>query len=396
MAIADPYVPAPPVRPRRHQRWYSRYNLTLILITFFFLFGLISLWPYIFVTIGSGHAGVYYSLLFGGTDTKWIRREGFHFKFPWDTIFDYDIRIQQLAYRYSVISADGLIIQFRTSVRCRPRFESLGLLQQTIGPDYVDKIVIPETQTALREVVGDTPLDQIYSTNVNILQKAVVRTVQEISGKYIEIDDILITDIGIPDEIKRAIEAKLAQQQNSLQYDYVLSVSRKEAERKRIEAEGIRDFQNIVTPGISLNFLRWKGIEATLDLSKSANTKVIVIGAQNGLPLILDTASGLSSTNSNQTTPSLNLNSVEPSPPGPLQEPPVPKISSNEVENPGLLVPVPVSTPGPNSALSPWPLEPTPLPTPVPPVTHEAPTPSPSAQSPVTRERAQPNSPTVN
>jgi regulator of protease activity HflC (stomatin/prohibitin superfamily) len=385
MAIVDPYVAAPRVRSRP-SRWYDRHNLALILITFIVLFGLISLWPYVFVVIASGHAGVYYSLFFGGTDVKWIRREGFHLKFPWDKVYDYDIRIQQLAYRYSVISADGLVIQFRTSVRCRPRFESLGLLQQNIGPDYVEKVVIPETQTALREVVGDTPLDQIYSTNVSILQKAVVKAFQELSGRYIAIDDILITDIDIPEQIKKAIESKLTQQQNSLQYDYVLSVSRKEAERKRIEAEGIRDFQNIVTPGISQNFLRWKGIEATLDLSKSANAKVIVIGAQNGLPLILDTASGLSPTSE---TPAPAQNLAEPPPLTPFEEPPVPKINSDLAKTPGLLVPVPIATPDANAlnlGISP------PPPTPVPPVTRESPSPSTSTspRPPVTRETAGP------
>ena len=130
-----------------------------------------------------------------------------------------------------------------------------------------------------------------------ILEETMDRTIEKLTGKYILIDQILIIGVNIPETLKRAIEAKLTQQQNVIQYDYVLSVARKEAERKRIEAEGIRDFQKIVTPGISPNFLRWKGIEATLDLSKSANAKVVVIGAQSGLPLILDTSSALPSTN---------------------------------------------------------------------------------------------------
>jgi len=299
------------------------------------------------VNIQSGHAGVYYSLLFGGTDTRHIRREGIQFKLPWDTIFDYDIRIQQLTYRYSVISADGLTVQFNTSVRWRPRLEGLGLLQKEIGPDYAQKIVIPETQTALREVVGNTPIDQIYSTNVLILQRAVVRAVEDMSGKYIAVDNILITDVDIPAGLRNAIEAKVTQFQNSLQYDYVLSVAKKEAERKRIEAEGIRDFQSIVTPGISENFLRWKGIEATLDLARSDNAKVVVIGAQNGLPLILDTGSTL-------PLPSANFPFPSPSPaanasPSPYQEPEVPKVPSSTEINPQHLAPVTVPTPAINA-----------------------------------------------
>jgi regulator of protease activity HflC (stomatin/prohibitin superfamily) len=354
-------VKGPTARWTRLRRWRERHQLKLIVGVFLLVFGLILLWPYIVVYISSGHAGVYYSLLFGGTDTRHIRREGIQFKLPWDTIFDYDVRIQQLTYQYSVISSDGLTVQFNTSVRWRPRLESLGLLQKNIGPDYSDKIVKPETQTALREVVGNTPIDQIYSTNVLILQRAVVRAVEDISGKYIAIDNILITDVEIPEGLKKAIEAKVTQFQNSLQYDYVLSVAQKEAERKRIEAEGIRDFQNIVTPGISENFLRWKGIEATLDLARSDNSKVVVIGAQNGLPLILDTAStlpfpSLSPTVKASPSPSPSASSY--------QEPSVPKVSSSTETNPQNLVPVAVATPQISPPTVPTP---TPFPTITPP-----------------------------
>jgi len=329
-------VTAPPGRVPRSRQWHERHKLKIIFGVFVLLFGVTLLWPYCVVYIPSGHAGVYYSLLFGGTDTRRIRKEGIQFKGPWDTIFDYDVRIQQLTYKYSVISSDGLTVQFNTSVRWRPRLESLGLLQKQIGPDYAQKIVIPETQTALREVVGNTPIDQIYSTNVTILQRAVVRAVEEISGEYITIDKVLITDVDIPEALRKSIEAKVTQYQNSLQYDYVLSVAKKEAERKRIEAEGIRDFQEIVTPGISENFLRWKGIEATLDLARSDNSKVVVIGAQNGLPLILDTGSTLPLPS---PSPAVKASS------SPYQEPPVPKVPSSTEINPQNLVPVPVATP---------------------------------------------------
>jgi regulator of protease activity HflC (stomatin/prohibitin superfamily) len=335
-------VNAPPGRVSRSRQWYERHTLKIIFGVFLLCFGVTLLWPYCVVYIESGHAGVYYSLLFGGTDTRHIRKEGIQFKFPWDTIFDYDVRIQQLTYRYSVISADGLTVQFNTSVRWKPRLEGLGLLQKEIGPDYAQKIVIPETQTALREVVGNTPIDQIYSTNVLILQRAVVRAVEDMSGKYIAVDNILITDVDIPTALKNAIEAKVTQFQNSLQYDYVLSVAKKEAERKRIEAEGIRDFQSIVTPGISENFLRWKGIEATLDLARSDNSKVVVIGAQNGLPLILDTGSTLPLPSA---SPSASPSPAAKASPSPYQEPEVQKVPSSSEINPQHLAPVTVATP---------------------------------------------------
>ena len=353
--------------PRRNRRWswWERNDINFVISVFILVFLIIVLWPTIFVDIQSGHAGVYFSLLFGGTDTKSVRGEGFQLKFPWDTIFDYDIRLQQVPYEFSVISGDGLQLQIRVSVRCRPLRQRLALLQKDIGPDYVEKIVIPQTQLALRTVAGSYSAEKLYSTSRGILEEAMDKTIERLTGKYILIDQILITGVYIPEALKRAIEAKLTEQQNVLQYDYVLGVAKKEAERKRIEAEGIRDFQRIVTPGISPNFLRWKGIEATLDLSKSANAKVIVIGAQNGLPLILDTSSALPPTSPTQV-PLLPQPSSSP-----YQEPPVEKTNPAAVTNPGLLVPVPVAT-APESSSTP---EPSPMASPIAPVTRETPAP---------------------
>jgi regulator of protease activity HflC (stomatin/prohibitin superfamily) len=271
--------------------WWRRNDLTVIVWAVVIGFLIVILWPFVFVEIPSGHGGVYYSLFFGGTDVQWVRKEGFQLKFPWDTIFDYDVRVQQVVYDYSVISLDGLVVQFKVSIRYRPRLDRLGLLQKNIGPNYVQTIVVPETQQAIREVVGDNSAEKTYTTSIGVLEEALDRVIEELTGKYITIDTVKIQGVDIPDSLKAAIERKLAERQNALQYDYVIAIAQKEAERKRIEAQGIRDFQNIVTPGISENFLRWKGIEATIDLAKSNNAKVVVIGSQNGLPLILDTSS---------------------------------------------------------------------------------------------------------
>jgi regulator of protease activity HflC (stomatin/prohibitin superfamily) len=326
---------------RRRWGWWERNDINIVISIFVLVFLIIVLWPSIYVNIPSGHAGVYFSLLFGGTDTSSVRGEGFQLKLPWDKIYDYDIRLQQVPYEFSVITGDGLQLRIRVSVRCRPLRQRLALLQKDIGPNYVEVIVIPQTQLALRTVAGTYSAERLYSMSRGILEEAMDRTIERLTGKYILIDQILITDVTIPQTLKAAIEAKLSQQQNVKQYDFVLDVAKKEAERKRIEAAGIRDFQQIVTPGISPNFLRWKGIEATLDLAKSANAKVVVIGAQSGLPLILDTSSGLPSVNPDQV-PLLPKPSASP-----VQEPPVEKTNPTSSSNPGLLVPNPVVTPMP-------------------------------------------------
>jgi regulator of protease activity HflC (stomatin/prohibitin superfamily) len=269
------------------------------------VFGLLLfvLWPTIHVTIESGHAGVYYSLLFGGTDTTWIRNEGLQLKFPWDKIYDYDLRIQHVPFSYTVISSDGLTVQCTVSVRCQPRRDSLGLLQKYIGPNYIEKFVLPQTQTVVRTVIGREAAEAVYRTNGRLLEESLRRTMDQLSVKYISIDNILITSIEIPEALKKAIESKLIQAQNSQRYDFVITTAQKEANRKRIEARGIRDFQNIVAPGITENFLRWKGIDATVELAKSNNSKVVVVGAGNGLPLILDTASGVGTRSSVPSAP---------------------------------------------------------------------------------------------
>jgi regulator of protease activity HflC (stomatin/prohibitin superfamily) len=305
---ADPLDSGRPTPKKGWKGWWQRNDINVVIGIVIVVLALVVLWPSIFVIIPSGHAGVYYSLFFGGTNTKTVCKEGFWLKSPWDKVYDYDIRLQLVSYDYSVISGDGLVLQFKVSVRCRPRLDTLAFLQKDIGPDYIDKIVIPESQQAIRQVVGDNTAEKIYTTSASVLEEAVDRVIEDLTGTYITLDSIMIRGVEIPPTLQQAIETKLASQQNSLQYDFVISAARKEAERKRIEAEGIRDFQNIVTPGISENFLRWKGIEATLDLAKSSNAKVVVIGAQNGLPLILDTSSTPYSATANPT----------PLPPSPL------------------------------------------------------------------------------
>jgi regulator of protease activity HflC (stomatin/prohibitin superfamily) len=297
----------PPNRKKGFSGWWQRNDINVVIGIVIAVLMLTVMWPSIFVTIPSGHAGVYYSLLFGGTDIKRVCTEGYWLKSPWDKIFDYDVRQQLVSYDYSVISADGLPLEFKVSVRCRPRLSSLARLQKDIGPDYLNKIIIPESQQAIRQVVGDNSAEKTYTTSPSVLEEAIDRIIEELTGKYIVVDTIMIRGVAIPAALQRAIEEKLAHQQNSLQYTFVLSSEKQEAERKRIEAEGIRDFQSIVTPGVSENFLRWRGIEATLELAKSPNSKVVVIGAQNGLPLILDTSSpSPGSTKATSPTPLLS------------------------------------------------------------------------------------------
>ncbi len=154
---------------------------------------------------------------------------------------------------------------------------------------YVNKIVIPEVESALRKVIGQYEAEEVYSTKRGIIQKFINEAVSQISERFVKVDDVMITNVELPKLIREAIELKLEQKQRAEAYLYILQKEKKEAERKRIEAKGIRDYNKIVASSLSEQILTWKGIQATLKLSESENAKVIIVGAgEDGLPIILN------------------------------------------------------------------------------------------------------------
>jgi len=243
----------------------------------------------IMITIPSGSAGVLYKKFSGGTVTDEAFGEGVHFIAPWNTMFQYDVRTQEVEETMEVLSANGLSIRVDVSVRFAPDKNKLGGIHQTLGQSYLQKIIIPEVRSSTRRVIGQYTPEELYSSRRDSIQQEIfVATREAVSQKNLILDALLIRSVELPPTIKTAIENKLKQEQESEEYEFRISKERKEAERKQIEAEGIKAFQDIVSEGINDRLLKWKGIEATLELSKSQNTKVIVIGAgDSGLPLIL-------------------------------------------------------------------------------------------------------------
>lgn len=250
---------------------------------------LIILWQTATVKIESGEAGVLYKQFGGGTVTNSYYTEGFHFIAPWNDMFVYNVRNQEQQEDIEALSKNGLTIQMEMSIRFRPIISEVGNIHQTIGLDYKDVVVLPEVRSAARQIIGRYNPEELYSTKRDFIQDEIYNNVKErLEQKHIYLDAILIRGIELPPNIKGAIEKKLKQEQESKEYEFRIEKEAKEAERKRIEAQGIKDFQDIVSEGISDKLLRWKGIEATLDLAKSQNAKVVVIGqGDDGLPLIL-------------------------------------------------------------------------------------------------------------
>jgi regulator of protease activity HflC (stomatin/prohibitin superfamily) len=241
------------------------------------------------IFVNAGEAAVLFKRFDGGTQLDKVYGEGFHLIFPWNTMTVYNVRIQHELKQFQVLSANGLKIKVDASIRYRPFKDNLPDLHQQVGTEYADRIVFPEVEAVVRQIFGQYLPEDIYSSQKFIIQNTVQNAIFEVSERFVDLDELLITRITLPDMIVNAIEEKLEKEQVALGYQFRLDSERLEAERKRIEASGIRDFQSIVSSGLTENYLRFKGIEATLKLAESPNAKIVVIGGgKDGLPIILD------------------------------------------------------------------------------------------------------------
>ncbi|KJS32459.1 MAG: hypothetical protein VR64_06625 [Desulfatitalea sp. BRH_c12] len=255
-----------------------------------FLFALVYLWSSIFITIQSGELGILYRRFSGGTVVDKVYGEGLRIVWPWNVMTVYNVRYQTIPHNLEVLTRKGLKIKVYLSIRYRPETEVLGVLHQVVGPDYLKKIVIPEVEATLRTVLGQHDAEEIYTTRKGVVQQVVNESLERVSQRFVKIDNVMITGLELPPKIKEAIETKLEGQQMAQAYEFKLALEEKEAERKRIEAGGIRDYNLMIESSLSEKVLKWKGVEATRDLSKSANSKVVIIGGgKDGLPVILDT-----------------------------------------------------------------------------------------------------------
>ena len=244
-----------------------------------------------FITIDSGKKGVLFKRFGGGLDKENIYGQGFHIVAPWNTMFVYDVRKLQTEEAMDVLSSNGLSITVDVSVIYRPKAEKIGYLHDLIGTEYLQRIIIPEMRSSVRKIIGRYTPEELYSTKREVVQTEIFNeTTKVLDENHIILDAVLIRSVNLPATIKTAIESKLKQEQESLEYEFRIQKESKEAERKAIEAKGIQNFQRIVTEGISDKLLMWKGIETTNELAKSPNSKIVVIGSgKNGLPLILNT-----------------------------------------------------------------------------------------------------------
>ena len=241
------------------------------------------------VTIDAGHAGVLFKTFGGGLDTERTYGEGFHFIAPWNKMYLYETRQQEVAEDMNVLSSNGLEISVDVSVWYQPTYSELGLLHGTIGSTYLQRVVSPSLRAAARSVIGRYTPEEIYSTMRDVIQDEIyAETIETLQDKHVQVNKVLIRSIILPPTIKQAIESKLKQEQESLEYEFKLQKALKEAERQKIDAEGKATANKILSASLTDKILQEKGISATLQLASSPNSKVVIIGGgEGGLPIIL-------------------------------------------------------------------------------------------------------------
>ncbi len=242
-----------------------------------------------FLIIQAGERGVIFKPYTSGLDKENIYSEGFHIIAPWNDMYIYDVREQQRDEPMDVLDKNGLSISMDVTVRFNPVFDKIGFLHQQFGVNFINVLVVPEVRSCVRKVAGRYTAEEIYSTKrAEVEQSIIEETKKVLIDNYIEMKALLIRSINLPAQIKGAIESKLQQEQEALAYEFRLQREQSEAERRRIEAEGIASFNRIVNASLTEKIIQQRGIEATIELAKSQNTKVIVIGSgKDGLPLIL-------------------------------------------------------------------------------------------------------------
>ena len=261
------------------------YLITLVLVlTLLILY----FWNRIFVVIGPGQAGALYRPLTSGTVTDYVYPEGLQVLFPLNKMTIYDTRVQVIQHDFTVLTNRGLPITLKLAIRFRPIYELVGVLHQQVGVDYPKKVILPQIESVLRRRIGQHSPEEIYTNKEGVLSNIIALAIEEVGQKFVEVDEIIIRTVELPKPVRTAIEEKLIYEQRHLAYKFRLEQEKQEAERKRIEALGIMVYQDIISSTLDENLLRWQGIQATLEIAKSENSKVVVIGSgEQGLPIIL-------------------------------------------------------------------------------------------------------------
>jgi regulator of protease activity HflC (stomatin/prohibitin superfamily) len=280
--------------------WFRANVLTISVILIVALATLIVLWRVIVHAIPAGGVGVLYRPLANGVDTALTLEEGVHFIWPWNSITQYSIQVQKKEIAIEVLTKDLLKTKATVSFQYQLDPKTVGFLHKYVGPEFIDKIVLPQVVQITRQIVGKTTSQEAFTTSLTSVaddisidaNESIINSIQPaglVKLHLIHIDSVQITNISFPKAVEEAIELKVTEQAKAEALTFVVQGAKKEAERKAIEAGGIRDFQQTVSGGLTENYLKYRGIEASTKLAESNNAKIVIFGSgQAGLPLVFD------------------------------------------------------------------------------------------------------------
>lgn len=260
-------------------------NVALAALVFFSLLGILQC----FTQVPAGHVGV---VDFFGVVSERTLPAGINPVNPMARVIKYSIQTREHKELMQVLSREGLTIGLELSVLYRLNPDSAARVYKTIlGGDYENIVLIPQFRSISRAVTASVQASALYSTERERLGTTIQEELAKAVGERgVIIERTPLRNVALPPQLTEAIEQKQRADQESQRMEFVLTKERQEADRKRVEAQGIADFQRIVAAGISEQLLRWKGIEATEKLANSQNAKVVIIGSgKDGLPIILDT-----------------------------------------------------------------------------------------------------------
>lgn len=264
-------------------------TIVLLSVLLFSLAILINFGAKTFNVIEPGERGIIFRPYTSGLDRANVLAEGFHIVAPWNDLILYNIKEQAITEKIDVVDKNGLTISLHVTVRFNPVYNKIAYLHEKFGKNYTKTLVQPDVRNSFRKVASQYTAEEIYSIKRKELEiEAEQQTAEVLKNNNIDMRALLIRSIVLPPQIKTAIENKLKQKQEALAYEFKLKKEKSEAERKRIAAEGEAAANKIINSSLTSNLLKMRGIEATIELSKSPNSKVVVVGSgKDGLPLIL-------------------------------------------------------------------------------------------------------------
>ncbi|NOS92727.1 MAG: prohibitin family protein [Cyclobacteriaceae bacterium] len=264
-------------------------KLPFIILGIIGFFIVLALSSNLFYTIGPSEKCIIFYPFGKGLDKENVIGPGYHMKAPWNEKTVYDVSEISSDENMDITDKNGLPIHVDVTVRFSPQIDKIGFLHEKFKGEYQARFVTPEARSITRQIMAQFTAEEIYSTKRAEVEATIkLETEKKFKANYVNFIDILIRSIKLPEQIRTSIENKLQQQQEALAYQYRLDKEKSEAERKRIAAEGESRANNIINNSLTDKLLKMRGIEATLELSKSPNTKVIVIGSgKDGMPLIL-------------------------------------------------------------------------------------------------------------